>query len=114
MCNFMVFLKTFILLIQTLLTLNFLSYDLMSYNSHDNRNNKTIASIAKHKYKTGNCYVYINPPPSYRSAKSPSTREVSTIMSHASRSSPTASRSLVRGSSSDSTKASTIASISAS
>ena len=89
-------------------------YNFTIYESQDNKNNKTIASIAKRKYKTGNCYIYMNPPPSYQSTKSPSTGEVSTTVSHASSSSPTTSGSLVRGSSSNSTKASTIASISTS
>ena len=38
--------KTFIPLFQTLFMLNSLTYDFMIYESHDTKNNKTIASIA--------------------------------------------------------------------
>ena len=106
--------KNFYSSYSTLLMLNSLSYDFTKLQITRYKNSKTIASIANTNNKTGNCYVYTNPPPSYRSTKSPSTGEVSTTVSQTSRSSPTASGSLVRGSPSNSTKASTIASTSAS
>ena len=101
--HFMVFFKLFILPIQTFLTFGFLTYDSTIHESHDSRTTRQ-ASIANKSIRPGNCYVYTNPPPSYRPSKSPSTGEASTTASHTSRSSPTASGSFVRGSSSDLTR----------
>ena len=61
----------------------------LQFTNHTTQEQRDNSFHCKSKYKTGNCYVYKNPPPSYRSTKFPSTGEVSTTASQASRSSPT-------------------------
>ena len=48
------------------------------FTNHTTQEQQDNSFHCKNEYKTGNCYVYTNPPPLYWSTKSPSTGEVST------------------------------------
>ena len=61
--NFIVFSKTFILPIQTLLTFDSPTYDPTIYESHDTRTTKTIASIANMNNKTRQLLCLNKPSP---------------------------------------------------